>query len=139
MTTVPMKITKMMHFVILQLLSRDLLIWWRLLRVQLQGFVDEPLLLPPLNQMNDSDSGQAELFFEFGRVLGVSMEGRVDEVCQLVCEFLMKDTPYNQQSKPKPNNRNFSKGAREIKRLQSSVNYDGDGSKLNSDVKFIKL
>lgn len=82
-----------------------------------EGSVDEPLLLLPLNQMNDSDFGQAELFFELGRVIGVSMEGRVDEVCQLVREFLMTATPYDKHNKLKPKKRNFSKGARGLKRL----------------------
>lgn len=57
------------------------------------------------------------------------MEGREDEVHQLVCEFLMKDVSNILQNQTKPKHRNSVKGARELKRLQSLINYDRDGSK----------
>lgn len=103
-----------------------------------EQLLDEPLSLQPINQEIASGSKQAELlFFELGRVLGVSMEGREDEVCQLVRKLLTKDASYFQQIQPKPKNRNSAKVVRELKRLQSSINYACDGNMLKPGVKFI--
>lgn len=98
----------------------------------------EPLSIQPLNQQIESGSRQDELlFFELGRVLCVSMEGREDVVCHLVRNLLTNDASYIQQIQPKPKNKISAKGIRQLKRLQSSINYDHDCSKPKPDVKFI--
>lgn len=57
------------------------------------------------------------------------MEDREDEVHQFVRDFLMKDVSNIQQNQTKPKHVTSVQGVRELKRLQSLINYDREGSK----------
>lgn len=98
------------------------------------GFLDESLHTLP---SKISQSQVEVLMFELARLtLGVSMEGREEEVRCLVRDILAKEGILSKSLKPSKSEKKVQ-GQRELQNLHTAINYDRVGHNSSRAVKLL--